>query len=124
MYRRLFKDYWRQTKAMEAQRLKILAPKRMLKRLPIALVEVKLGNILESLLHEIRQVVYSMDQSKEITEKVYHVKLNQNKHQMDIIFMNLWNSETYKPDVLILNLDDKMDLRRGEKRITLSNCSI
>ena len=31
---------------------------------------------------------------------------------MDIIFMNSENSTTSKPHVLILNLTDKLDLRR------------
>ena len=44
----------------------------MLQRLPIALAQVKAGNNSESLLNEIRQIVYSLYQSKEITKKVYH----------------------------------------------------
>ena len=34
------------------------------------------------------------------------------------------NSETSKPHVLILKLTDKLDLRRGEKSIVLSNLRI
>ena len=52
--------------------LKILTPKQMLKRLPIALAQVKAGNNSESLLNEIRQIVYSLYQSKQITKKVYN----------------------------------------------------
>ena len=52
--------------------LKILTPNQMLKRLPIALVQVKAGNNSESLLNEIRQIVYSLYRSKEITKKVYN----------------------------------------------------
>ena len=44
--------------------LKILNPKQMLQRLPIALAHVKAGNNSESLLNEIRQIVYSSCQSK------------------------------------------------------------
>ena len=40
--------------------LKILTPNQMLKRLPIALAQVKAGNNSESLLNEIRQIVYSL----------------------------------------------------------------
>ena len=54
------------------EELKILTPKQMLKRLPIALAQVKAGNNSESLLNEIRQIVYSLYQSKEITKKVYN----------------------------------------------------
>ena len=43
---------------------------------------------------------------------------------MDNIFMNSENSETSKPHVLILNLTDKLDLRRGEKSIALPNLSV
>ena len=52
--------------------LKILAPKQMLQRLPIALAQVKAGNNFESLLNEIRQIVYSLYQSKQITKEVYN----------------------------------------------------
>ena len=38
--------------------LKILTPKQMLQRLPIALVQVKAGNTSENLLNEIRQIIY------------------------------------------------------------------
>ena len=52
--------------------LKILTPNQMLKRLPIALAQIKAGNNLESLLNEIRQIVYSLHRSKKITKKVYN----------------------------------------------------
>ena len=56
--------------------LKILTPNQMLKRLPIALAQVKAGNNSESLLNEIRQIVYSFYRSKEITKKVYNNIIN------------------------------------------------
>ena len=43
---------------------------------------------------------------------------------MDAIFMNSENSKTSEPHVLMLKLTDKLDLRRGEKIIVLSNLSI
>ena len=52
--------------------LKILTPNQMLKRLTIALAQIKAGNNSESLLNEIRQVVYSLYRSKEITKEVYN----------------------------------------------------
>ena len=52
--------------------LKILTPKQMLQRLPIALAQVKARNNSESLLNEIRQIAYSLYQSKQITKKVYN----------------------------------------------------
>ena len=56
--------------------LKILTPNQMLKRLPIALAQVKAGNNSENLLNEIRQIVYSLYRSKEITKKVYNNIIN------------------------------------------------
>ena len=55
---------------------KILTPNQMLKRLSIALVQVKAGNNSESLLNEIRQIVYSLYRSKEITKKVNNNVIN------------------------------------------------
>ena len=59
-------------KEQEGTGLKILTPKQMLQRLPIALAQVKAGNNSENLLNEIRQIIYSLYQSKEITKKVYN----------------------------------------------------
>ena len=44
----------------------------MLQRLPIALAQVKTCNNSENLLNEIKQIIYSLYQSKEITKKVYN----------------------------------------------------
>ena len=41
-------------------------------RLPIALAQVKTGNNSKSLLNEIRPIVYSLYQSKNINKKVYN----------------------------------------------------
>ena len=72
------------SRASEARRqakkgtgLNILAPKQMLQRLPVGLAQISAGNNSESLLNEIRQIVYSLHRSKEITRKVYNNKLNQ-----------------------------------------------
>ena len=43
---------------------------------------------------------------------------------MNTIFMNSENSRTSEYHVLVLKLTDKLDLRRGQKNIALSNCSI
>ena len=51
--------------------LKILTPKQMLQRLPIDLAQLKAGNNSKIFLNEIRQIVYSLHQSKQITKKVY-----------------------------------------------------
>ena len=57
---------------LDHSRLKLLTPKQMLQRLPIALAQVKAGNNSEKLLNEIRQIVYSLYQSKQITKKSIH----------------------------------------------------
>ena len=44
----------------------------MPQRLSITLAQVKAGNNSETLLNEIRQIIYSLYQSKEITKKVYN----------------------------------------------------
>ena len=56
----------------EDKGLKILTPKQILQRLPIALAQVKASNNSEILLNEIRQIVYFLYQSKQITKKVYN----------------------------------------------------
>ena len=66
----------RLAREQEGLGLKILTPNKMLKRLPIALAQVKAGNNSESLLNEIRQIVYSLYRSKEITKKVYNNIIN------------------------------------------------
>ena len=45
----------------------------MLKRLQIALAQIKAGNNSESLLNQIKQIVYSLYRSKEITKKVHNI---------------------------------------------------
>ena len=79
---KLYNDYFSmisdaKTQAIEEEKqigtgLKILTPKQMLQRLPVALAQVKAANNSESLLNEIRQIVYSLYQSKQITKKVYN----------------------------------------------------
>ena len=59
-------------KEQEGTGLKILTPNEMLERLPIALAQIKAGNNSESLLNEIRQIIYSLYGSKEITKKGYN----------------------------------------------------
>ena len=60
----------------EGTGIKILTPNQMFKRLPIALPQMKAGNNLGILLNEIRQIVYSLYRSKELTEKVYNNIIN------------------------------------------------
>ena len=68
----------------------------MLQRIPIALAQVKAGHTPKNLLNEIRQIIYSLYRSKEITKKVHK----------NII------------------LSQKIELTRKGKYIALSNLSI
>ena len=43
---------------------------------------------------------------------------------MDTIFKNSENSKTSEYHVLVLKLTDKLDLRRGQETVALSNLSI
>ena len=56
--------------------LKILTSKEMFQRLPILFVQVKAGNTSENSLNEIRQVIYSLYLTKEITKKVCNNIMN------------------------------------------------
>ena len=68
--------FHRLEKSQEREGLKILTPNQMLKRLPKALAQLRAGNNSKSLLNEIRQIVYSLYRSKEITKKVYNNIVN------------------------------------------------
>ena len=75
---KMFNDYTRSmfrniyNSKQKGTGLKILTPKQMLRRFPISLAQIKADNNSQSLLNEIRQIVYSLYQSKEITRKVYN----------------------------------------------------
>ena len=43
---------------------------------------------------------------------------------MDTIFMSSENSRTFEYHILVVKFTDKLDLRRGQKSIALSNLSI
>ena len=52
--------------------LKLLTPNQMLSRLPITLAQLKAGNNSEKLKNEIRQLLYSLYRSKNMTKQVYN----------------------------------------------------
>ena len=55
----------------EGQGIKILTPNQMLNRLPIALAQLKAGNNSNELKNEIRQLLYSLYCSQNMTEQIY-----------------------------------------------------
>ena len=59
-------------KEKQGQELKVLTPKQMLQRLPIALAEIKAGNTFENVLNGIRRIIYSLYWAKEIPNIVYN----------------------------------------------------
>ena len=92
----------------------MLTPKQMLQRLPIAPAQVKAGNTSETILNEIRQIIYSLYWAKEIPKKVYNNIMNSIKLQnrTDTIFMNSENNKTSNPHRLLIILSDKINLKR------------
>ena len=60
----------------EGQGLKILTPDQMLSRLPINLAQLKAGNNSEKLKNEIRQLLYSLYQSKKLSKTIYNNLVN------------------------------------------------
>ena len=63
----------------------------MLQSLPIALAQVKAGNTSQNLLNNIRKIMYSLCQEKEITKKVYNNIMNSVNlsNRMNPVFLNL-----------------------------------
>ena len=55
----------------EGQGIKILTPNQMLSRLPISLAQLEAGNNSNKLKNEIRQLLYSLHRSKNMTKQVY-----------------------------------------------------
>ena len=60
----------------EGQRLEILTPDQMLKRLPIFLVQLKAVKNSENLKNDMRQLLYSLYRSKKLTKTIYSSLIN------------------------------------------------
>ena len=58
-------------KQQKGQGIKILTPNQMLNRLPIALAQLQAGNNSNKFENEIRQLLYSLHHSKNMTEQIY-----------------------------------------------------
>ena len=65
-------EFAEQRRNQQGKRLKILTPNQMLSRLPVNLAQSKAGNNSEKLKNEIRQLLYSLYRSKNMTNKVYN----------------------------------------------------
>ena len=60
----------------QRQGLKILTPKQMITRLSILLGELKAGYNSEKLKNEMRQIVYSLYRSKNLSKTIYNSLIN------------------------------------------------
>ena len=65
-----------QRREHEGQGLKILSPQQMLSRLPISLAQLKAGNNSQKLKNEIRQLLYSLYRSKNLSKTIYNSLMN------------------------------------------------
>ena len=63
-------------KNQSGQGLKILTPNQMLSRLPITLAQLQSRNNSDKLKNEIRQLLYSLYHSKNMTKQVYNNLVN------------------------------------------------
>ena len=59
----------RKSRSLQGKGIKILRPKRILKRLLIALAQVKVGYLSEKCLNKIRKIIYPLYWAKEITKE-------------------------------------------------------
>ena len=101
----------------------------MFQILLIALAQVKADNASWNLLNEIRQIIYSLSRAKVsnyITKKLFNNVMNSVKlsNKMDTIFKNFDNNKTFDPHRLLINLADKINLKRSDKYVPLSNLNI
>ena len=65
-----------QRKKQKERGIKVLTPDQMLIRLPITLAQLKAGNNSKKLKNEIRQLLYSLCRSKQLTKTIYDNLIN------------------------------------------------
>ena len=113
----------------QGQDLRILTPKQMLGRLPITLAQLKTGNNSEKLKHEIRQLLYFLYRSNNLTTQVYNNLINYIWITyliaaiidtiyiiiMETIFMNTENRKTNESHWFKLDLADELNLKNPKK---------
>ena len=88
----------------EGQGLKVLTPSQLLSKLPISLAQLKARNNSGKLKNEIRQLLYSLNCSKELTKTVYNSLIKAT------VFMNTDYSKSTEPYRFRLALADKLNL--------------
>ena len=70
----------------QGEGLKTLTPNQMLSRLPISLAQLKAGNNSKNLKNEIRQLLYSLYKSKNLTK---HVSVYVDQMELCVIINNI-----------------------------------
>ena len=88
-------------------------------RLPITLAQLKTGNNSEKLKNKMRQLLYLLYCSKELTKTIYNNLIN-----LETIFINTENSKTSEPHRFRLTLADKFNLKDPNKNMVLAILSI
>ena len=72
-----------------------------------------------------KQVVRLKYRVSEITKGVYNNTMSSINHdRMDAIFINSENSQISETYRLLLNIEDKINLKKSDKYVPLSNCSM
>ena len=73
---KIVKEIFDFNRQQQGQGLKILTPKQILSRLPISLAQLNAGNNSEKLKNKIRQLLYSLYRSKNLTKQLYESLIN------------------------------------------------
>ena len=73
----------------------MMTPSQLITRLPILLAQKQAGNNSQKLNNEIRQIIYSLYKSKNLSKIVYNHLIN--------IFMSTENSKTKEPNIFIFH---------------------
>ena len=61
---------------LEFEKFEKLTPQQMITRLPILLAQLKAGNNSQKLKYEIRQLLYSLYRSKNLSKTIYNHLIN------------------------------------------------
>ena len=100
----------------------------MLQTFLILLAQVNAGKTSEDLLNSTTQIIYSLYWQKEVTKEVCHNLINsiklQNRMDAKNIFMNSKNNKTSDSHRILLKLAYKINLKRSDRYVVLSNFSI
>ena len=109
-----FDEQWK------GERTKKVTPKQMLQGLPIEFAQVKIGIHLKT--YQMKYILCIKKKKLLMYNNIMNSMTLWNK--IDTIFMNSKNNETSNLRKLLLNLTGKINLKRSDKYVALSNLSI